>query len=67
VNAAEPEYELFSDPGRLVADGLLAKEAHRQRLAAVLAPQPQPEPEQSTLEQLADLVAEKVAAKLRQP
>jgi hypothetical protein len=64
---SETEYELLSDPRRVFVDGPIAKQAERDRLARIFAPQAEAEPEEETIEELADLVAERVAAKLREP
>lgn len=57
------EYVPFSDPRRLFLDGPVAKQAHREWLARIFAPQPELEPE-SSLDELADAVADRVVSKL---
>jgi hypothetical protein len=60
----EPDELLFSDPSKLFEDGLAAKEEERQRLGRIFAPEPEPAEDEATLDELADVVAERILEKL---
>jgi hypothetical protein len=64
--SAEREYELFSDPRRVVEDGRIAKAKNQQRLAAIFAP-PEPEPSDAdaALDELVDAVAERIVERVQ--
>jgi hypothetical protein len=59
----EPD-ELFADPRKIFDDGARAKELHRQRLGSIFAPEPEPAEDEATLDELADVVAERILEKL---
>ena len=62
---AEP-YELFSDPARLIDDGLIAKRLGRERLNRLFAvpPEREPSPGEAELDALADVIADRVVRRL---
>jgi hypothetical protein len=62
--SAEQEYELFSDPRRVVEDGRIAKAENQQRLAAIFAP-PEPEPTADAIDELAEAVAERIVERIQ--
>ena len=62
MNETEQNY----DPRRLIADAAAATRARRADLVRVLVSSAEPEPSESSLDQLADAVADRVAAKLRE-
>jgi hypothetical protein len=63
--SAEQEYELFSDPRRVLADGRTAKQIERERLASIFAPEPEPSTDEAVLDQLVDAVAERIVERVQ--
>jgi hypothetical protein len=59
----EPD-QLFVNPARLFDDGARAKVMHREHLGRIFAPEPEPAAEEATLDELADVVAERIVEKL---
>jgi hypothetical protein len=63
--SAEQEYELFSDPRRVLADGAIAKQEQRERLGRIFAPPPEPESADAVLDELVGAVAERIVERVQ--